>query len=88
MFKHLYVYFWLKKLYLYLYIRNVFNFNYIEELMEFLDFVENAKILILHSLQLEELAWKIQNYFLSHFFHDILPYVGLKKFLNFKIRIS
>lgn len=71
MFKHLYVYFWLKKLYLYLYIRNVFNFSYIEELMEFLDFVENAKILILHSFQLEELAWKIQNYFLSHFFFTI-----------------
>lgn len=56
MFKHLYVYFWLKKFYPYLYIRDVFNFNYIEELelMEFLDFVENAKILILHSLQLKE----------------------------------
>lgn len=83
MFKHLYVYFWLKKLYFYLYIRNVFNFNYIEELMEFLDFVENAKILILHSLQLEELAWKIQNYFLSHFFSRYSTICRIEKIFKF-----
>lgn len=73
MFKHLYVYFWLKKFYLYLYVRNVFNFNYIEELelMEFLDFVENSKILILYSFQLEEPAWKIQNYFFYFIFFTI-----------------
>lgn len=85
MFKHLYVYFWLKKLYLYLYIRNVFNFNYIEELMEFLDFVENAFCIPYNSKNSHE-KFKIISCLI--FFHDILPYVGLKKFLNFKIRIS
>lgn len=53
--------------------------------MEFLDFVENAKVLILYFFQLEEPAWKIQNYF---FYLIFLPYVGLKKWKNFKIRIS